>query len=66
MDINGCPADVDEFAEAYALGTLSKEDADAFEEHYAGCDRCAGVLQRTADFIEALRAAAQTNLEEEN
>ena len=46
---NRCPADLEEIAEAYALGTLPMESAVAFEDHYVGCARCAAVLQEAAE-----------------
>lgn len=54
-----CPADPEEIAEAYIMGTLTKEQAAAFEEHYSGCNPCATVLQNTAEYVDAMRAAAK-------
>lgn len=54
-----CPADPEEIAEAYIMGTLTKEQVVAFEEHYSGCNPCATVLQNTAEYVEAMRAAAK-------
>lgn len=59
LDSNECPADRDEVAEAYIMGTLPKEQAIAFEEHYVACDHCATVLQKTAEYVDAMRAAAE-------
>ena len=41
------------------MGTLAEEQVIAFEEHYIGCDACAKVLQDTARYIDAMRAAAR-------
>ena len=38
---------------------LSEEQAVAFEDHYAACDTCATVLYKTADYVDAMRAAAK-------
>ena len=45
LDWSRCPLDVDEIAEAYAMGTLPPELAVAFEDHYIGCAKCAAVLE---------------------
>ena len=54
-----CPVDLDEVAQGYVLGTLSTEQAIAFEDHYAACDTCATVLYKTVDYVDAMRAAAR-------
>jgi hypothetical protein len=41
----------------YLAGTLSEEEADAFEEHYFGCDRCWSAVQLGLD----VRAASKTS-----
>jgi hypothetical protein len=41
------------------MGTLTKEQVVAFEEHYSGCNPCATVLQNTAEYVDAMRAAAK-------
>ena len=59
MNSNQCPTGIEEVAEAYVMGTLPKHQAIAFEDHYAACDTCATVLYRTADYVDAMRAAAR-------
>ena len=54
-----CPVDLDEVAQGYVLGPLPTEQAIAFEDHYAACDTCATVLYKTADHVDAMRAAAR-------
>jgi hypothetical protein len=63
-DFNQCPDNPEEVAEAYVMGTLSAEQATAFQNHYVGCNRCAVVLQETAEYVEAMRAAAKKVREE--
>lgn len=41
------------------MGTPPKEQAIAFEELYLACDHCATILQKTAEFVDAMRAAAK-------
>jgi hypothetical protein len=41
------------------MGTLSREQATTFEDHYITCDQCATVLQGSAEYIEAMGAAAK-------
>ena len=57
-DFSECPANPEEIAEAYVMGTMTAEQATAFEDHYIGCDTCATVLYKTADFVDAMSAAA--------
>jgi anti-sigma factor RsiW len=59
LDSNACPANPEATAEAYIMGTLSTGQATAFAEHYVACNRCATVLQKTAEYIDAMRAAAK-------
>lgn len=54
-----CPTELEDIAEAYIMGTLTKEQVVAFEEHYSGCNPCATVLQNTAEYVDAMRAAAK-------
>ena len=54
-----CPVDLDEVAQGYVLGTLPTEQAIAFEGHYLACETCATVLYKTADYVDAMRAAAR-------
>jgi anti-sigma factor RsiW len=60
LEPNECPADLQEVAEAYVMGTLPEEQAIAFEDHYAACDTCATELYKTAAYVHALHAAAKT------
>ena len=55
-----CPVDLEQVAEAYVMGTLPEEQAIAFENHYAACETCATALYKTADYVDAMRAAAKT------
>ena len=41
------------------MGTLQKERMIAFEDHYVTCSQCAAVLQKTAEYIEAMRAVSR-------
>ena len=43
----------------YLAGTLSEEEAEAFEEHYFGCDRCWAAVQLGLD-VRAATAAADS------
>ena len=54
-----CPVDLAKVAEAYVMGGLPEEQATAFENHYADCDSCATALYKTADYVDAMRAAAK-------
>lgn len=54
---NECAANPDEVAEAYIMGTLSKEQEATFEDHYICCDRCVTALQKAAEYVAAMRAA---------
>ena len=58
-DSNQCPADPAEIAEAYVMGMLTKEQETVFEGHYANCEKCAATFQKTAEYVEAMRAAAK-------
>jgi hypothetical protein len=58
LDSNACPANPEEVAEKYIMGTLSKEQETTFEDHYVACNRCATLLGRTAEYVETMRAAA--------
>jgi anti-sigma-K factor RskA len=60
LESNHCPADRDEIAESYILGTLRTEQADAFEDHYVVCNLCATVLEKTSEYLDAVRLAAKT------
>jgi anti-sigma factor RsiW len=60
VDSNECPANPEEVAEAYAMGTLPKEQLIEFEDHYVTCEACATVLYKTIDYVDAMRRAAKT------
>lgn len=59
VDFNECPANPEEVAEAYVMGTLRKEQVIAFEDHYVTCSQCATVLQKTGEYVEAMRAVSK-------
>ena len=59
IDSHKCPPDPEAVAEAYLMGTLSREQATAFEDHFVACNPCATVLQKTAEYVDAMRAAAR-------
>lgn len=54
-----CPVNAQEIAEAYLMHRLPEEQVEAFEEHYFVCSNCATMLQKTAAFVHAMRAAAR-------
>jgi anti-sigma-K factor RskA len=54
-----CPTNREEIAERYVMGTLPEDERVAFEDHYLACADCAMVLQETAAYVEAMRAAAR-------
>jgi hypothetical protein len=58
MIVDRCPADRDEIAEAYLLGTLPKERLADFEEHFIGCPQSGDRLQFTEEFVAAVRRVA--------
>ena len=41
------------------MGRLPEEEVEAFEEHYFVCADCATVVQLTAEYLDAMRAAAE-------
>lgn len=45
-------------ADMYLLGHLSTDEAQAFEEHFLGCAKCASVLEESKRFILAMKYAA--------
>jgi anti-sigma factor RsiW len=56
---NQCPPDPEAIAEAYVMGTLTADEKTAFEDHYLCCEPCATLLQETAAYVDAMRAAAK-------
>jgi hypothetical protein len=54
-----CPADPEEVAEGYCMGTLSPGEAAAFEEHYLACPACAGILENVDTYVRAIATAAR-------
>jgi hypothetical protein len=54
-----CPADPEGTAEAYLLDTLPPDEAREFEDHYVTCPRCTMLLEDTAQYIVAMKEAAQ-------
>ena len=54
-----CPVDREGVAEAYVMGTLPQEQATSFEDHYVACARCATALEKTAEYVDAIRTAAK-------
>jgi hypothetical protein len=40
------------------MGRLPDKEVDAFEEHYFVCAACATMVQHTAEYVDAMRAAA--------
>ena len=59
LDASRCPADPDEVAEAYCMDTLDANDAAAFDQHLLVCDECWGIVEATAEYVRAMRLAAQ-------
>ncbi len=58
-DPDNCPPDPQETAEAYLLHHLRPDEAEAFEDHYIACARCAAVVEETGRFVAAMKQAAQ-------
>jgi hypothetical protein len=54
-----CPADAQEVAEAYCLGTLGRAEAAVFEDHCIACRSCAAAVQDAETYVHAMKAAAQ-------
>ena len=54
LDLNPCPANPEETAEAYLLRSLPLNEANRFEEHYYTCSSCAGVVERIS-YILAMK-----------
>ena len=53
-DPDNCPPDPQETAEAYLLHHLRPDEAEAFEDHYIACARCAAVVEETGRFVAAI------------
>jgi len=54
-----CPYGVDSDIDApYLAGALSAAESEAFEEHYFGCDRCFGAVNRGLDIRAAMSRAS--------
>jgi hypothetical protein len=41
------------------MGALPRHQAITFEDNYVACDECATILYKTAEYIDAMRAAAK-------
>jgi hypothetical protein len=41
------------------MRSLPEEEVEAFEVHYFVCAACATMLQHTAEYVDAMRAAAE-------
>ena len=41
------------------MHSLPEAEVDAFEEHFFVCAACAGVVEKTAEYVEAIHAAAR-------
>ena len=59
LESKQCPSAPDEIAEAYVMGTLTKLQAAAFEDHYVVCNSCATVLENAASYVDVMRTAAK-------
>jgi anti-sigma factor RsiW len=58
IDPDRCPDDLAETAEAYCMSGLAEEDAQAFEEHYLACPKCAAEVEHAQESTHAMQAAA--------
>jgi hypothetical protein len=54
-----CPADPDQIAEAYCMGTLDRAVTAAFEDHFVTCNRCAEIVEATERYVRAMKVAAR-------
>jgi anti-sigma factor RsiW len=54
----GCPAEIEEKAEAYCLGHLPAEEAERFADHFMVCPACAAIVLEANAYIRAMKAAA--------
>ena len=50
-----CPPQVEELAEDYCRDRLELDAAQAFEDHYLTCPRCAYLAAEVFNFIQAFR-----------
>jgi hypothetical protein len=41
------------------LGKLTTAEAEAYEDHYVGCDECVAILLDLAEYVDGMRAAAR-------
>ena len=55
----GCPPDIEETAELYALKRLSPGDALQFATHCLTCRKCAAAAENAEAFVAAIRGAAR-------
>ncbi len=56
---NRCPADIQQIAEAYCLGTLPPSEGAIFEDHYLTCARCSSVLEGVDQYVRAMQTGAR-------
>jgi hypothetical protein len=56
-DLNPCPANPEEIAEAYLLRSLPLDEANEFAEHYFACSSCAAVVERIQCILAIERTA---------
>jgi hypothetical protein len=54
-----CPADRDEMAEQFAMGTLTEVDAATFEEHLILCADCAQATEDATAYVRAMSEVAR-------
>jgi hypothetical protein len=59
LDADQCPADPEEIADRYCMGSLDRAQAVEFEDHYLTCTRCAAIVENTQHFVKAMKAAAE-------
>ncbi|MBS1856127.1 MAG: zf-HC2 domain-containing protein [Acidobacteria bacterium] len=54
-----CPADVNEIAEAFVMGTLARAEAAVFEEHLLVCNRCTAAAAEAFNYVRTLKIATR-------
>ncbi len=59
QDYDPCPASPKEMAEDYLMGRLDPLAADAFEQHFIGCPKCAEEVGKAKEYIDAMRRAGR-------